>query len=1020
MKGFIKYVFLLLACPVFGQAVVYTAGVNYTSGAPTHNPGKANSRIAIDTVTWIRYEHVVGTTWTATGYAWQEHSGCTAPSATPTKHESIYKTNTCSPPKMYKWTGAAWEEMGGTGSAVITASNGLYKPTSTSVKVGGSLVENTNINGKATYTLTLDSMYLVTIKANRTSGTGASRMTMGSSNLIGVDIVHYNPADLDNIGQITANFNTGNVMSLANGGLITSFTQYLSGGNYRSEWYASNGSSNRILELGYNDFKIKYLERQSIADNTAFAMWDSITGGMFYQSPDIMASLMHKPDSTFGKGSIGAPSYAGKTLGTAVFRTGRTGFKTANTTGVVNISPGFGTSVPAISIPDSCDIILSVGADSRGDSISKFQITNRYVDNSTEVGDDNVFWAGFNTTSVGGKIASARASAAIGIKEKFDVSTNGILRPSYVVYAPFINLKTSGDRSPLSGFFGHEAAFGGAWIFNTDYLTFKDYKTATTKAIWGFGENGFTKGIDFQDTAQLRFGVNNWNIFTQKKAGSGFVNVMKVNASDEIQIGGGGETRTTIYNSLRLSNSAILYNEFGELNIGTATYPTRLLVENSSSNLLTLTRTGAPYTNTLSMFGDQFYYQSSSGTTPFKVFLGAPSNALLVNGSGLVGIGQGTPLAQLHVTSSAGTSTTKMLALENAAGTVNFFRTNVAPESAVMGGVSDVAFSNIAGDGKMYLKRSGTGNTGWGEVLTNTNGASGTNTYLPKFTAANTLSNSAIYDDGSASIVYPWGYGMKIQFSGSYNMGVKRGSGRDLELYAVSPDGDADITFKPGGGVAMTAKHDGKVGVGTTSPAQTFHVEGTARITGSNGTATTIMGRDADGDISDISLGSELAVTSGTLAVQDGGIGPDELASTTVVAGTYGTATEPTSIEVDQDGRITGIAEIPWEYAAHISDPTSSFYAATEKRVVDLSANSISLTFYLTDDMHELAPYYVYCYLNATNTITIAPQTSGAVLKVFGDEVGTATSYVAPVGAHLMVMRKGSGSSAKFYVTPSN
>lgn len=291
MKGLIKYVFWLLACPVFGQAVVFTSGVNYTSGAPTHNPGKANSRIAIDTVTWLRYEHVVGTTWTATGYAWQEHSGCTAPSATPTKHESIYKTNTCSPPKMYKWTGAAWEEMGyGTG-VVITANNGLYKPTTSSVRAGGPLVENTNINGKATYTLTLDSMYLVTIKANRTSGTGASRMTMGSTNLIGVDIVHYNTADLDNIGQITANFNTGNIMSLANGSLITSFTQYLSGGTYRSEWYASNGTINRIMGLGHDYFSIQYLDRQSAAEETGFMMWDTISGKTYYQSPDILASI---------------------------------------------------------------------------------------------------------------------------------------------------------------------------------------------------------------------------------------------------------------------------------------------------------------------------------------------------------------------------------------------------------------------------------------------------------------------------------------------------------------------------------------------------------------------------------------------------------------------------------------------------------------------------------------------------------------------------------------------------------
>jgi len=74
-------------------------------------------------------------------------------------------------------------------------------------------------------------------------------------------------------------------MSLANGSLITSFTQYLSGGNYRSEWYASNGSSNRIIELGYNDFKIKYLENADISHEVAFVMVDSTTGEFRRKSP---------------------------------------------------------------------------------------------------------------------------------------------------------------------------------------------------------------------------------------------------------------------------------------------------------------------------------------------------------------------------------------------------------------------------------------------------------------------------------------------------------------------------------------------------------------------------------------------------------------------------------------------------------------------------------------------------------------------------------------------------------------
>ena len=64
-------------------------------------------------------------------------------------------------------------------------------------------------------------------------------------------------------------------------------------------------------------------------------------------------------------------------------------------------------------------------------------------------------------------------------------------------------------------------------------------------------------------------------------------------------------------------------------------------------------------------------------------------------------------------------------------------------------------------------------------------------------------------------------------------------------------------------------RDDGNVGVSTASPAQTFHVQGTARITGSDGTATTVMGRDGDGDISALSL-SGMSISAGTLTATDG------------------------------------------------------------------------------------------------------------------------------------------------------
>ena len=45
-----------------------------------------------------------------------------------------------------------------------------------------------------------------------------------------------------------------------------------------------------------------------------------------------------------------------------------------------------------------------------------------------------------------------------------------------------------------------------------------------------------------------------------------------------------------------------------------------------------------------------------------------------------------------------------------------------------------------------------------------------------------------------------------------------------------------------------------RLGIGTASPSQSLHVSGNAIITGSNGTATTIMGRDVSGNISAINL----------------------------------------------------------------------------------------------------------------------------------------------------------------------
>jgi len=176
--------------------------------------------------------------------------------------------------------------------------------------------------------------------------------------------------------------------------------------------------------------------------------------------------------------------------------------------------------------------------------------------------------------------------------------------------------------------------------------------------------------------------------------------------------------------------------------------------------------------------------------------------------------------------------------------------------------------------------------------------------------------------------------------SGAYwQMG--RGTGNSDEFSIRIQQAGAN-SFSPALTLTSTGSAAGKtfagMGIGTATPAQTLHVQGTARITGSDGTATAVMGRDSDGDISALALsgltisggtltatgdnwGSQVVQTTGStidgngtvgspMKVSTGGIGDTELASTTVTAGSYGSATQVGTFTTNGDGRITAASNV--------------------------------------------------------------------------------------------------------------
>lgn len=220
--------------------------------------------------------------------------------------------------------------------------------------------------------------------------------------------------------------------------------------------------------------------------------------------------------------------------------------------------------------------------------------------------------------------------------------------------------------------------------------------------------------------------------------------------------------------------------------------------------------------------------------------------------------------------------------------------------------------------------------------------------------------------------------------------------------------------------------YSGRFGIATSSPAQTLHVQGTARLTGSDGTATGLMGRDADGDVSGVGLSVGLEFSGGNIQADLGSglnVSGNSIAwggtlteNTTVDFDTYdvfftnmpASTTEDEALVIDSGTGKLARGQIPITAirapgeATYLGDNGATGETVTwqpEDVNVDADPTAGHLTVELNGGMYTGVHYSLFGCCNLTYNIILS-----GTMKLTG-EYGTVSSYTLTAGQHLEVVK---------------
>lgn len=126
MRVLIFVIFSAFALPLFGQAIQFTAGINYTSGAPSGAPSASGSRVRIDLVSgkWYQWN---GSSWVEKTFGGGGGGGSVTTDATLTGDGSGtplgIAQQSAATSQGLAWTGVTWSPSWGNPYTFVTTTS---------------------------------------------------------------------------------------------------------------------------------------------------------------------------------------------------------------------------------------------------------------------------------------------------------------------------------------------------------------------------------------------------------------------------------------------------------------------------------------------------------------------------------------------------------------------------------------------------------------------------------------------------------------------------------------------------------------------------------------------------------------------------------------------------------------------------------------------------------------------------------------------------------------------------------